>query len=80
MKKFNLTANEFKNVVMHYVEEERKALLQLETDSQKQLYLQSKKTKNYHEWFKKMRKECGKGKKGSGSLVSLPPNINSNDI
>lgn len=35
MKKYNLTANEFKNVVMHYVEEERKALLQLETDSQK---------------------------------------------
>lgn len=29
MKKYNLTADEFKSVVMHYVEEERKTLLQL---------------------------------------------------
>jgi hypothetical protein len=54
-----------------YLEEEKKVLEKLETESQRQLYLQGKKTRNYHDWFKKMKKERVQGNKMGSSLSSF---------
>lgn len=78
MKKYNLTQTEFKQIVKQYIEEQQKVLDKLETDSQRELYLQSKKTKNYQWWLKRMSKECEKTNKMGFPLSGLASSRNVN--
>ena len=71
MKKFNLNIDEFRKVILLYAQEERKVLEALETDEQRDLYIQSKKTNNYEEWIKRMTKKMGKGRRSKSSLTSM---------
>ena len=43
----------------------------LETDEQRDLYMQSKRTTNYEEWIKRMTKKMGKGRRSKSSLTSM---------
>jgi hypothetical protein len=60
MRKYNLSAGEFKEILVRHIEEEGRLLEKLETESQRRLFQQSKKIKNYDDWMRKVKKQCNR--------------------
>ena len=54
-----MSSEEFRRVLEMYVEEEKIALAKLETESQKELYLQSKRSRNYEGWMRRAKRGYG---------------------
>ena len=59
LRKYNMSSEEFRRVLEMYVEEEKSALAKLETESQKELYLQSKRSRNYEGWMRRAKRGYG---------------------
>ena len=79
MKKYNLSIDEFRKVIMLFAQEERKVLEQLETDTQRDSYLKIKNQAKYEDWFTKPntnnQKQAVKHKKAQSNAVEFSPRL-----